>query len=75
MSVHAYSDTRRSDQCSRAITLNSSGSLAYTQTIVALRNRAIVTGANALYIANWWVHAGITTLTGHFFNCHSKKGL
>ena len=59
----------------REIALNFSGSLAYTQTIVAPRNRAIVTVANALSIANWSVHAGITTLTGHFFNCHSKKGL
>lgn len=75
VSVHAYSYTRGSDQCSRTIALNFSSSLAYTQTMVALRNRAMVTGANALSITNWREHAGITTLTGHFFDCHSKKGL
>ena len=75
VSVHAYSYTRGSDHCSRTIALNFSSSLAYTQTMIALRNRAMVTGANALSITNWREHAGITTLTGHFFDCHSKKGL
>ena len=75
VSVHAYSYTRGSDHCSRTIALNFSSSLAYTQTMIALRNRAMVTGANALSITNWREHSGITTLTGHFFDCHSKKGL
>ena len=75
VSVHAYSYTRGSDHCSRTIALNFTSSLAYTQTMVALRNRAMVTGANALSITNWREHAGLTTLTGHFFDCHSKKGL
>ena len=75
VSVHAYSYTRGSDHCSRTIALNFTSSLAYTQTMIALRNRAMVTGANALSITNWREHAGMTTLTGHFFDCHSKKGL
>ena len=75
VSVHAYSYTRGSDHCSRTIALNFSSSLAYTQIMIALRNRAMVTGANALSITNWREQAGITTLTGHFFDCHSKKGL
>ena len=52
VSVHAYSYTRGSDHCSRTIALNFSSSLAYTQTMIALRNRAMVTGANALSITN-----------------------
>ena len=75
VSVHAYSYTRGSDHCSRTIALNFTSSLAYTQTMIALRNRAMVTGANALSITNWREHSGLTTLTGHFFDCHSKKGL
>ena len=75
VSIHAYSYTRGSDHCARTIALNFSSSLAYTQTMIALRNRAMVTGANALSITNWREHGGITTLTGHFFDCHSKKGL
>ena len=75
VSVHAYSYTRGSDHCSRTIALNLSSALGYTQTMIALRNRALVTGANALSITNWREHGGITTLTGHFFDCHSKKGL
>ena len=67
VSVHAYSYTRGSDHCARTIALNFSSSLAYTQTMVALRNRAMVTGANALSITNWREHDGTTTLTGHFF--------
>ena len=74
-SVHAYSYTRGSDFCSRTIALKFSSELPYTQTLVAMRNRALVTGANALSITGWEEKNGITTLTGHFFDCHSKKGL
>ena len=75
VSIHAYSNTRGSDQCSRTIALNFRSSLPYMQTLVALRNRAMVTGANALSITDWQEHAMITTLTAHFFDCHSKKDL
>ena len=75
VSVHAYSYTRGSDFCSRTVAINFSSKLSYTQTLIALRNRALVTGANALSITGWNEHAGHTTLTAHFFDCHSKKGL
>jgi len=75
VSVHAYSYTRGSDFCSRTIALKFSSELPYTQTLVAMRNRALVTGANALSITGWEENNGITTFTGHFFDCHSKKGL
>ena len=75
VSVHAYSYTRGSDFCSRTVAINFSSTLSYTQTLIALRNRALVTGANALSITGWNEHAGHTTLTAHFFDCHSKTGL
>ena len=75
VSVHAYSYTRGSDFCSRTIALKFSSARPYTQTLVAMRNRALVTGANALSITGWEEKDGITTFTGHFFDCHSKKGL
>ena len=75
VSVHAYSYTRGSDFCSRTIALKFSSELPYTQTLIAMRNRALVTGANALSITGWEEKNGITTFTGHFFDCHSKKGL
>ncbi len=75
VSVHAYSYTRGSDACSRTIAINFSSTLDYTHTLIALRNRALVTGANALSITGWNEYAGHTTLTAHFFDCHSKKGL
>ena len=75
VSVHAYSYTRGSDFCSRTIALKFSSALPYTQTLVAMRNRALVTGANALSITGWEEKDGITTFTGHCFDCHSKKGL
>ena len=75
VSVHAYSYTRGSDFCSRTIALKFSSELPYTQTLVEMRNRALVTGANALSITGWEEKNGITTFTGHFFDCHSKKGL
>ena len=75
VSVHAYAYTRGSDFCSRTIALKFSSQLPYTQTLIAMRNRALVTGANALSITGWEEKNGITTFTGHFFDCHSKKGL
>lgn len=75
VTVHAYSYTRGSDSCSRTIALNFSSTLSYTHTLIALKNRALVTGANAVSITDWHEHAGVTTLTGHFFDCHSKRGL
>jgi hypothetical protein len=75
VSVHAYAYTRGSDMCSRTIALEFASELPYTQTLIALRNRALVTGANALSITGWNEKDNMTTLTAHFFDCHSKRGL
>jgi hypothetical protein len=75
VSVHAYAYTRGSDMCSRTIALEFASELPYTQTLIALRNRALVTGANALSITGWIEKDNMTTLTAHFFDCHSKRGL
>ena len=75
VSVHAYAYTRGSDMCSRTIALQFASTLPYTQTLIALRNRALVTGANALSITGWEEKNKVTTLTAHFFDCHSKRGL
>ena len=75
VSVHAYAYTRGSDMCSRTIALEFASELPYTQTLIALRNRALVTGANALSITGWNEKDNMTTLAAHFFDCHSKRGL
>ena len=75
VSVHAYSYLRMSAHCSRTIAISFQSLLAYPQTLVALRNRAMIAGANALAITDWNEKAGYTTLSAHFFDCHSKKGL
>ena len=75
VSVHAYSYLRMSAHCSRTVAISFQSLLAYPQTLIALRNRAMITGANALAITDWNENAGYTTLSAHFFDCHSKKGL
>ena len=75
VSVHAYSNTRGSDACSITVAINFSSTLDYTRTLIALRNRALVTGANAFSVTAWNEFGGRTTLTAHFFDCHSKQGL
>jgi len=75
VSVHAYSYLRTSAHCSRTVAISFQSLLAYPQTLIALRNRAMITGANALAITDWNETAGYTTLSAHFFDCHSKKGL
>ena len=76
VSVHAYSYTRGSDFCSRTVAIEfQQRSMSYTQTLVALETELVVTGANALSITGWNEHhAGHTTLSAHFFDCHSIKG-
>ena len=75
VSVHAYSYLRMSAHCSRTVAISFQSLLAYPQTLIALRNRAMITGANALAITDWNENAGYTTLSAHFFDCHSKQGL
>lgn len=75
VSVHAYSYVRSSDYCARTIALNLTSSYPYEATYIALRNRAYVTGADALAVTGWHEHNGLTSLTAHFFDCKSKRGL
>ena len=75
VSIHAYSYLRMSAHCSRTVAISFQSLLAYPQTLIALRNRAMITGANTLAITDWNETAGYTTLSAHFFDCHSKKGL
>ena len=75
VSVHSYAYVRSSKHCARTIALNLSSSYPYQATYVAVRNRAYITGADALAVTGWHEHDGITTLTAHFFDCKSKKGL
>jgi hypothetical protein len=75
VTVHAYSYLRVSQYCSRTVAIQFRSLLAYPQTLIALRNRAMITGANALAITDWNEQSGYTTLSAHFFDCHSKRGL
>ena len=75
VTVHAYSYLRVSPYCSRTVAISFRSLLAYPQTLIALRNRAMITGANGLAITDWNEQSGYTTLSAHFFDCHSKKGL
>lgn len=75
VTVHAYSYLRVSQYCSRTVAIQLGSLLAYPQTLIALRNRAMITGANALAITDWNEQSGYTTLSAHFFDCHSKRGL
>ena len=75
VSVHSYTYVRSSDYCARTIALNLTSSYPYEATYIALRNRAYVTGADALAITGWHEHNGLTSLTAHYFDCKSKRGL
>jgi len=75
VTVHAYTYLRTSPYCSRTVAISFRSLLSYPQTLVALRNRAMVTGANGLAITDWNEQSVYTTLSAHFFDCHSKKGL
>ena len=75
VSVHAYSNLRVSPHCSRTVAISFRSLLTHPQTLIALRNRAMITGANALAITNWNEQSGYIALSAHFFDCYSKKGL
>lgn len=61
VTVHAYSYLRVSPYCSRTVAISFRSLLAYPQTLIALRNRAMITGANALAITDWNEQSGYTT--------------
>ena len=73
VSVHAYAYTRGSDFCSRTIALKFSSELPYTQTLIAMRNRALVTGANALSITGWKKRTVLQLLLGTSLTATRKK--
>ena len=45
-SLHAYSYLRVSSYCSRTVAISFHSLFAYPQTLIALRNRAMITGVN-----------------------------
>ena len=75
IALHAYSYLRVSPYCSRTVAISLQSPLACPQTLIVLRNRAMVTGANTLLIADWHEQSGFTTVTAHFFNCSSRRAL
>lgn len=61
--------------CSRVISMAFSTTHNYPNTMVALKNRASVAGANALAVTNWIESGSHTYMDAHFYYCPSKRGL
>lgn len=61
--------------CRRVISMAYSTTHNYPNTMVALKNRAAVVGANALAITNWIESGSHTYMNAHFYHCPSKRGL
>lgn len=71
--MHAYSNLRVSPHCSRTVAISFRSLLAYPQTLIALRNRGMITGANALGITDWNERSGYTTLSAISLTAIQKK--
>jgi len=74
VSVHAFSNVSRST-CDRVLSLAFSSHHTYPQTIIALKNRAAILGANAIAVTNWIESSTHMYMDAHFFECASKKYL
>ena len=61
--------------CSRVISIAFSTTHNYPNTLVSLKNRAAVVGANALAVTNWIESGSHTYMDVHFYHCPSKNGL
>ena len=61
--------------CSRIISLAFSTSHTYPNTVIALKNRAAIVGANALAVTNWIESSSHMYLDAHFYYCPSKSEL
>lgn len=61
--------------CSRVISIAFSSTHSYPNTMIALKNRAAVVGANALAVTNWIESGSHTYMVAHFYHCPSKSGL
>ena len=71
--MHAYSNLRVSPHCSRTVAISFRSLLAYPQTLIALRNRGMIKGANALAITDWNEQSGYTTLSAISLTAIQKK--
>lgn len=75
VTMHPYARLRSEPACARTISLAFISSYDYGNTLVALRNRALSLGANAVAVTNWTESRDATYMVGHFFGCRSKKNL
>ena len=75
ITVHAFKNLSGNYNCANTVSIRFTSPLNYSGTLIALRNRAMITGANALAITGLQETASLTSMTAHFYDCNSKEGL
>lgn len=73
VTLHSHARLSSVPACSRIISLGFSSSHAYQRTMVGLKNRAALLGANAIGITNYIESGSNTYMVGHFYHCNSKQ--
>ena len=73
VSFHADRVLRRNRSCTQILKLRLVQKLNYMNTIVELKNRAILMGGNAVSLVNWRESSGSTGLVGNIYICKNKS--
>ena len=75
VTVHAFPRLRAEPSCARVLSVGFSSHHSYPDTMVALKNRAALLGANALAGTNWIESSTHMYMVTHFYHCNSKKNI
>tara|TARA_A100000164_G_C21543683_1_gene601682 strand:+ start:82 stop:486 length:405 start_codon:yes stop_codon:yes gene_type:complete len=72
VSLHADRELRLNKSCSQVLKLQLVQSRDYRETLVELKNRAILMGGNSVSLVNWREYGNRTGLIGNIYICRAK---
>ena len=73
VSMHADRTLRLNRSCTQVLRLQLIQSKSYQDTMVELKNRAVVMGGNAVSLVQWQEKSSITGLLGNIYICTDKS--
>jgi len=73
VSMHADRTLRLNRSCTQVLRLQLVQSKSYQDTMVELKNRAVIMGGNAVSLVQWQEKSSITGLLGNIYICTDKS--
>ena len=73
VSMHADRTLRLNRSCSQVLKLQLVQSKSYQDTMIELKNRAVIMGGNAVSLVQWQEKSSVTGLLGNIYICTDKS--